>query len=225
MPRKFRLILILGGGIFGVLLLLLIGLYWASRYEPPFYRQAHAADPANREKRSEEMLRKVLALQNHFKREGEWEAVFTAEQINGWLAHDFRRNHPQALPPEFREPCVAIESRQMQLACRYEKGPTASVLCLAVEPYVPEPNVLALKIVRARAGLLPLPLGDVLDGISEAVRGTSCTIDWKQVEGNPVALIAFPTPDKQGELAVTIKTVKLRDGEIFISGSTKRNKR
>ena len=224
MPRKFRLFIFFGSGILGLLLVMSLGLYWASRYEPAFYRQALAADAAAQEKGSEQMLRQALAFQNSLKREGAWQATFTAEQINGWLAFDLRRNHPQALPAEFHEPCVAIQPSCLQLACRYENGPTSSVLCLTVEPYVPEPNVLALRIVRARAGLLPLPLGDVLKSISQAAQNAECKLSWGQADGDPVALIAFPSPGEKGEMAITIKTVRLSEGKIYISGSTRKNK-
>jgi uncharacterized protein YpmS len=223
MPRKLRLFLLFGGGIIGLLAAALAGLYWASRYEPAFYRKALTADSASREKGSKEMLCQILAFESNLKREGQWQATFTAEQINGWLAFDLPRNHPQVLSAEFHEPCVTIEPNQIQLACRYEKGLASSVLCLAVEPYVPEPNVLALRIVSARAGLLPLPLNNVLDGISNAARNAEFRLQWRQADGNPVAIITFPSPDEKGELTIRIKTVRLGEGKIFIAGSTKRN--
>jgi hypothetical protein len=223
MSRKFRLFLIIGCGLFGLLAAVLLGLYWASRYEPEFFRKNLTADPAAQEKGSGLMLRKILALQNNIKRAGDWQATFTAEQINDWLAFDLLHNHPQAVPADFHNPCVSIEPNRLQLACRYEKGIISSVLCLTVEPYVPEPNVLALRIVRARAGLLPLPLSNVLKTIREAIQNTDSRLDWRQKDGNPVAIITFPSPDEKGELAIKIKTVKLSEGEIFISGSTKRN--
>jgi hypothetical protein len=224
MSRKIRLFLYIGGGILAVLLILAAGLYWASRHEPAFYRRALAVDPATRQKRSDEMLRQALAFESQIQREGKWQATFTAEQINGWLGYDLPRNHPQALSAEFSDPCVSIEPNQMHFGCLYDNGMTSSVLSLAVEPYVPQPNVLALRIVHARAGALPLPLGDVLRGISEAARNSECRLDWRQIDGNPVALVTFPSPDAKGELAIKIDTVRLGDGKIFISGSTVRNK-
>lgn len=223
MTRK-SLFLLIGGGILGLLIIALLGLYWASRYEPAFYRKVLTIDSANLEKGSDEMLRRALHFQNNLRHEGDWEVTFKQEQINCWLVNDLQRKHPELLQAEFRDPCVAIEPDRLQLACHYEKGITSSVLCLTVEPYVSEPNVVALRIVKARAGLLPLPLTDVLKSITLAVQNTDCTLSWGQTDGDPVALIALPSSKEKGELTVKIKTVKLSEGEIFIAGSTVRNK-
>jgi uncharacterized protein YpmS len=224
MPRKIFLLVTFGGCFCGLVLIVLFGLYWASRYEPEFYRKALAADPSKQEKLSDEFIRQALALQNSLKREGSWQATFTAEQINAWLAVDLKRNHPQALPAEFSDPCVSIEPSKMQIACRYE-GTTTSILCIAVEPYVSEPNVLALRIVHARAGKLPLPLGNVLDSISEAARNAECRLQWRQADGNPVAMVTFPPLGDKEKMTIEIKSVKLEEGKITISGRTKKSEK
>jgi hypothetical protein len=225
MTSKIRLFLWIGGAILVLLFLALAGLYWASKREPEFYRKALALDPAKRQKLSDEMLRNSLEFESKVRREGKWQATFTVEQINGWLGYDLPKNHPQLLTAEFRDPCVAIDPNQMQIGCLYEGSATSSVLSLAVEPYVPEPNVLALRIVRARAGSLPLPLDQVLRAITNAARGAECRLEWKNDSaGNPVALITFPSPDAKGDLAIKIQTVQLGEGKIFILGKTERNK-
>ena len=75
-----------------------------------------------------------------------------------------------------RDPRVIINAKQIIIACRYEHGGVNSVLSLTVEPSVPEPNVVALRIVKARAGLLPVPLSGVLGRISEAARGMDFSV-------------------------------------------------
>ena len=110
------------------------------------------------------------------------------------------------------------------LACRYEEWIVSTVLTLTVEPYVPEENVLALRIVKARAGMVPMPLGKVLDAISDAARQSEWRLQWRQAGGDPVALLSTPPPDNAGDLAVKIETIRLGKGEIFVSGSTERKK-
>jgi hypothetical protein len=116
MSRKT--LFLIGGVLFGLLLVVILGLFWASHYEPAFYRKALAADAAAREKASDRMLRNILEFQNNARKEGEWQATFTAEQINGWLGHDLPKNHPHALPPEFLEPCVAIAAARVSRTLR-----------------------------------------------------------------------------------------------------------
>ncbi len=224
MSRKLRLTLWIGCSVSAVLIAGLIGMFFALRYEPKFYRDALAVESETQEKGSDQMLQRTAALVSDVHKPGKWHAHFTAEQINGWLAVDFVKNHPATLPPLFHNPRVSIDSDNIALACRYEGGIVSTVLTLTVEPYVPEENVLALRIVRVRAGLVPMPLEKVLDGISDAARRSEWRIEWRQSGGDPVALLSAPPPDNAGDLTVKIETIRLGKGDIFLSGSTERKK-
>ena len=43
---------------------------------------------------------------------GHWEIRFTADEINGWLAVDLVKNHPNALPPTLKDPRVSIDPNE-----------------------------------------------------------------------------------------------------------------
>jgi hypothetical protein len=165
------------------------------------------------------MLQRAAALRSDIEKEGRWHAIFTAEQINGWLAVDLPENFPDALPESFRDPRVEIRPDRMTLACRLKQSGTTTVVTLTVEPYLPEPNLLALRIRNARAGLLPMPLTSVLDAISEAAGQIGFPLDWQRADGDPVALISTAPPDQDGKL-VRIETIQLGDGEIYLAGTT-----
>jgi hypothetical protein len=224
MSRRLRITLWIGFSIPAVLIAGLIGVFLALRYEPKFYRDALAVEPEAQEKGSDQMLQRTAALVSDVQKPGKWHTRFTAKQINGWLAIDFVKNHLAALPPQFSDPRVAIDSHGIILACRYEGGIVSTVLTLTVEPYVPDENVLALRIVRVRAGLVPMPLEKVLDGVSDAARRSEWRIEWRQRGGDPVALLSTPPPDNEGDLAVKIETIRLGKDEIFVSGATERKK-
>jgi hypothetical protein len=200
-------------------LLLLLCLYLAAQYEPVFYREALEADPAEQEKASDQMLQQATALASALKKEGFWEAVITAEQINGWLAVDMVKNHPNALPPTLRDPRVTIGPDAITVACRFEQDGQSSVISLTVEPYMSEPNVLALRIVKARAGLLPMPLDKIFDRLSQAAHDMQLHLEWRQAGGHPVALLTLPAAEDNGR-QVRIETLRLGDGEIYVAGST-----
>ncbi len=155
-------------------------------------------------------------------RHGPWHVVITAEEINGWLAVDLRKNHPNALPASVHDPRVVIEPNEVTVACRYDRGGVDSVLSLTLQPYVPEPSVVALRIVRGRAGMLPVPLKNVLDGISKGAAEMQLRLRWAQVGSDPVALISLP--DDDADRVVRIKSLELRKGEIDVSGLTERRK-
>jgi len=224
MSRRLRLTLLIGCGLPAVLIAGLAGVFLASRYEPKFYRDALSIEADAGEKGGDQMLQRVAALLSDVRKPGEWKARFTAEQINGWLAVDFVKNHPGTLPPFYRDPRVAIEPDRIVLACRYEKWIFSTVLTLTIEPYVPQKNMLALRIVKARAGLVPMPLGNVLDAISDAAGRSEWRLQWRQTGGDPVALLTTPPPDNAGDLVGKIVTIRLGKGEIFLSGSTERKK-
>jgi hypothetical protein len=210
---------VLGGLLIG-LALGVLGLYLASRHVPAGYRKALEIDPATLAKGSDEMVRKTTALASQVKKGGKWQARFTAEEINGWFAVDMKKNHANLLPPEASDPRVTISPEQMTLFCRYQRGGAASVLSLAVDVYLAEPNVVALRIRRARAGALPLPLDEVLEQIKREAQRRQQPLQWQQAQGDPVAIVPLSLRDRDSGRVVRVETLELREGEIVVSGTT-----
>ena len=94
------------------------------------------------------------------------------------------------------------------------------MLSLTVQPYSPEPDVIALRIIRARAGAVPIPLDRVLSQLSKTADAMRLHVEWRQTGGEPVALLSLPNEDD--ELVVRIETLRLDEGEIFLAGTTER---
>ena len=231
MSRRLRLLWLVVGAAAALIVLLLLGLYLAARHEPAFYRQAMETGRAALERGSDRMLRKAAALQSVSTKPGRWEIRITADEINGWLAVDLPKNHPQALPPTLRDPRVVIHPDEMTIACRFQQNGVDSVLSLTVQPYVGqvanlsgnvEPSVVAVRIIAARAGLLPLPLERVLGGLSQAAHDMRFDLQWRNSGGDPVAMICLPT-DHDGQI-VQIETLRLGDGEVYLAGRTEPRK-
>jgi len=217
---NFRLAAALAGGLATLVLLALGGIYSAARHVPSFYQSALQADPAARQRQSDELLEHAAALASSVSKEGRWQALFTAEQINGWLAVDVAKNFPDLVPQGVADPRVAIHPDRIAVACRYLDGPVETVLSLEGEAYIEEPNVLAVRIVRARAGSLPAPLGSLLAGISRAADGAGMQLRWLQSGGDPVAVIRLQSLGDEGNRRRQIETIELRDGEIYLAGRT-----
>lgn len=218
--RKLRISLIFLIGLLLVAAAGIFALYRAVQYVPPAYQTALAMDAQLQVRRSDELLQQASALSNQVRKPGKWEAVFTAEQVNGWLAVDLMKNHAGAVPPGFHEPRVAIEPGDVRMFCRYEKDGVSSVLTLAVEPFLPEPNVLAVRIRAARAGLLPVPLGEVLKGLSKAAAEADLRLEWRQSDGDPVAILPMKEARDDHGNAVRIDKLEVRAGEIYVAGTT-----
>ena len=198
--------------------------YRASQQVPAFYREAIAQQPTVQKKASDELLQHAAALASDVRKPGRWQAVFSAEQINGWLAIDLVENYPELLETEIRDPRAEISPRRATLACRYTSPELSTVLSLTFDVYLSAPNVVAVRIRTARAGVLPVPLSEVLDGISSAAETVGLPLEWRQTGGDPVAMITIPPPRDQHDRFLELDTIELRDGEVYLAGHTTRHR-
>ncbi len=194
-------------------------LYHASRQVPHFYQEEIARDPSEQETPRDEFVAQATALASDLHRSGHWQILFTAEQINAWLALELSQNYPAILPSNLHDPRIEIGEKEATLACRYQHGDSSTVLSLTVDVYLQEPHVLALRIRRARAGALPIPLAQVLDGISHAARELKLRLEWRKAYGDPVALITLSSPADPHGKSPQLQVVELRQGELFVSGT------
>jgi hypothetical protein len=214
-------------GVAAVLLVLALAatlfiVYRASRHVPQFYQQALAADPVVQRSAGDELERRALELTNEVQHSGDWEAVFTDEQINGWLAVDLIEKFPDLLPSEVHEPRVVITPDEVRVACRYTDENITAVISLALTVgLTDEPNVVAVRVKRVRAGALPIPLNQFLDDITQAARESGLDLRWTQAEGDPVALIRLPTENTElPDRTLHLKKFELRAGEAYLAGET-----
>ena len=65
------------------------------------------------------------------------------------------------------------------------------------------------------------PLKQVTDGLAKAAQDLQLHLEWKQSGGDPVAMLSLPTAAEDDQ-QVSIETIRLGDGEIYVSGTTKR---
>jgi len=191
-------------------------LYSASRHVPDFYAEALRPAVGTSTSASQELQRPAAVLSTNSSEGKIWRGTFSDDQINKFLAVDLPQKHPDVLPPGIHEPRVSIRQGQASIGWRAEGGWSA-IYSLVIVPYVPRPNVLAIRIKRIRAGALPVPLGEVVDGVSQAVRQANLRLQWQQVDGDPVALVELPMQDDGGRTMV-LDAVDLKDGEIVVSG-------
>lgn len=204
-----------------ILLLGLVALawvWWASQRVPEFYRAALQADVEQQAAESDQLIHQALELSNDARAQGQWEALFTVGQINGWLAVDLVQNHSHLLPDGVRDPRVAISPSGALLAFRYDNGSITTVFSVDLDVCLAEPNVIALRVRGARAGELPLPLADVLDGISQAARHADLRLRWAQDDDHPVALVTLPLGGDEDDVQVTVQKLELREGAIYVAG-------
>ncbi len=222
MSKRRRIVLFVLGGLLLVAAAGLFILYRASQHVPEFYRRALEVDKAAQAEAADRMERLTFEMSGDLQRPRHWQMVFTADEINGWLAVELPKKFPALLPPAMQDPRVAISPQGIVLACRYQQDRLQSVLSLAIVPYVPQSDVLALRIGQPRAGLLPLPMDKVLSGVSQAVKETDLDVQWQQAGGDPVLRITLPSIPGKHRKRVRIESLQLRDGELCVEGTTER---
>jgi len=206
------LVALVGAGLFGV--------YQASRYVPKFYQTALQTDVHAQAEASEQLSSRVTMLYSDTRQQGNWSAVFTTEQINGWLAVDLEEKHRDAIPEEIRQPRVEIDDKLLKLAVRIEEENLTTVLTLGVEAYVDEPNVIALRFRKIRAGALPVPRSEVIKYVGQAAERLNLPLRWSQTEGDPVALVTLPQQRNEEKKLVRLENLELHEGELYLSGQT-----
>ncbi len=200
----------------------LVSMYRASRHVPEFYERALAAKPEVQKAAGQKFEQQALALHNQVRHPGRWEARFTQDEINGWLAAELPVKFPNALPRGVLDPRIALDASQVQLAVRYERGDTKAVVSLSGQVQLTaEPNELAVQIDAVRAGALPLPFAQFKDDIAERAARAGVPLRWTEAEGVPVALLQLPLDprDFKGKHLV-VEELRLLAGELIVAGCT-----
>lgn len=220
MARWMRIAIALAGVLVLAIVLGAFALYRATQSVPEFYQQAIAADPVRQKAASDKMVKNVAGLTSDIQQKGAWQAIFTEDEINGWLAIDLVKNHGHLVPGEVEQPRVAIAPDGITLAFRYRHDGRETVISATVDAYLIKPNVLGLRLRRARAGLLPLPLDELTQHLSKIADQLEWEIAWRQAEGDPVAEVTIPPlRDKRGR-RVQVEVLRLEDRRVVVAGVT-----
>jgi hypothetical protein len=204
-----------------VLAVLLAGGIWLYRslsHVPPFYAEAIEASESELKQSSREMLRRTAALNNDIKRPGKWEALFTDKQINGWLAVDVPKNHPELIPPQAHNPRVRMVPGRLLAGAQID-GAVSAVVSVELDVRLAEPNVLAVRIQKLRVGNVPWGLDEIIDDVVAAAADWGIQVEQTQSEGDPVLLLRMPADFD--ERRAVLERLELRNGEVYLSGQTK----
>ncbi|HZZ73311.1 MAG TPA: hypothetical protein VFE24_13735 [Pirellulales bacterium] len=223
MARRRRLLPFV---LLGLALVLAAGgatVYWAVHRVPEFYVRALAHRPAEERQASEAVVRKTTALASDLRKKSHsWQAVFTADQINGWLAVDLPENHPHVLPPSIHDPRVDIQPRLFTVAAKYDGALGSTVLSLEIDLFLPAdpPDTIAIRIKKLRAGSLPIGMNKIIDAVARAAKESDWILQWRQLNGDPVAYLTRPPDPDDPTASMHIDKIELRAGEVFLSGHT-----
>lgn len=221
MARKHRIAAITS--LLAIFVLVAVGLggvYVALGREQPFYTAALAAAPEHSAISSRELESRASALYSETRQPGDWQAAFTEDQINGWLAVQLPSNFQEALPASVSEPRVSIGDDELVLAFRTRRGGIETVATVRAAVMLTEDGCVAIKLRSVHAGALPLPALQVADDISRACQDLDLPVTWTQVNGQAVAIVDIGRAASKGGKSISLSAVELRDHAIYVAGET-----
>lgn len=217
MARKLRIAV---GGflvVCGALLTVLGGAYYAARQVQPFYQQALQIDPEVLQRGSRELESRATALYSDAQRRGQWQALFTTEQINGWLAAEEQQ---KALPANIRDPRVAISPDLLTLGFRTKSGGVETVVSVDAAVFLTEEGAVGIHFRSVRAGALPLPMLPLAEEIAAACTELGLPVRWTQQNAQPVAVVEIHSDPSTDKRQFFIDSIELRHGELYVAGHT-----
>ncbi len=216
---RFRFLLMLA---IAVALLAAAGGYFTHQVHqvPEFYQRAITTPPSDQLQAGEQFEQEAIELQNQIRREGDWRLELTADEMNGWLATVLPEKFPGLLPPEVRDPRVALEQDRLLAAGKYRTSGIEAVVSIELSAFLTdEPNVIAVRVHQVAAGNLPIPLGKYLEQITTAASRRGIFIRWQEVAGNPLAIVTLPLAEPGDKRAIVIRSLQLQPGKVVATGT------
>ncbi len=220
MARKFRIAAV--GSITAAALIVAVlgGVYYAAQQVQPFYKQALEVQPEVLERGSRELESRATALYSDARQQGQWHALFTAEQINGWLATQLAANQDRELPTNIRDPRVAIAKDVLTLGFSTKSGGVDTVVTMDASVFLTTEGSVAIRLMSVRAGALPLPVMRLADELAAACKKLSLPVRWTQQDGEPVALVELHSDPASDKPQFYIDTIELGESELYVAGHT-----
>lgn len=214
---------LIAASVLGVAAVTIPWLAWLSlTHEPEFYRAMIKIPRDQRAAKAKRFVANSLQLRNDICNEPIWEAVFTDQEVNAWLAEDLVTHFADQLPPEVHEPRLMFELDHVTLAFELDQGPMKSVIWVVAKPEVIQGNVLELTLEKIRAGMLPVPAERVLDRLAMIARAQGLDVSWKREGEYPVVTVRYtPTKDRDD---VMLDRVQVLKGEIRLIGRSNRSR-
>jgi hypothetical protein len=222
MPKIISKRLLRAGAIAGCILTVPVGVWLALTYQPSYYRDMVRLPQAQREVKAKHFVAQSLQLRNDIVNEPTWEAVFSDQEVNAWLAEELVTHFADQLPPEVHDPRVLFELNRVILAFQLDKGGIQSVITVVARPHVPSENTVELTLEKIRAGILPVPADNVLDRIIEHARVRGVDVQWQRRDGYPVVVLRY-RPNLARE-DVQLEELEIRAGQIRLAGRSDRTR-
>ncbi|MDB4767038.1 hypothetical protein OAG71_05070 [bacterium] len=215
----FKLIMVL-------LLLLLLGLcfaYYMSQKPPEFYSAAMKEDPETAQALGSQLETNVFDIYNSAVIPTTWQGELSEDEINGWLASELPAKFPELLPENIKDPRVSLDEDQLTIACRCSYKDLHGILVGSFDLFcTDQPNQIAIRIKSIKMGIVPFPVTQFADQVTESLHNSGYESSWTEMEGDPVLLVNVPEDHLVIEeyYHIEIKSFDIKDKKILFTGET-----
>ncbi len=196
--------------------------YHATRQVRPFYREALALDVATLERGKQELESRATALYTDARQTGAWRALFTGEQINGWLAGELADRSAELgidVDRDVREPRVSISPDVLTVGFRTSQGGVDTVISVDASVFLVDDSEVGVRVLSVHAGTLPLPVALVADKLAAACRKLRLPVLWTQQDDQPVAMIKIASAESPSR-RLSLDSIELNKSVLYVAGHT-----
>lgn len=193
------------------------GLYLAIQQVPEFYADILQSDPdpEQRVKEVRKLVAQTKRLMQSMERAETWQHQLTQTQINSWIIEELPKNHPDILPPDVSQPRIKFAQDVVQLGFRVKRGPLSGVVSLQVRPDIKRANQIEFEIEWVNAGVLPVPIKQLVSDAVDSYRSEEWTLDWATSKsGNDTVVLTLKPSDPD----MRIDSVRVLDGTLELNG-------
>jgi hypothetical protein len=228
MVRKIRIAAVAAVSAAVVVAVALWAAYRSVRQVRPFYQDALALDRDVLEQGRQELESRATALYSDANKVGKWQALFTDEQINGWLATELAEAanmDADDIAGSVHEPRVAISPGILTFGFTTTQSGVDTVVSVDASVFLTDEGDVAVRLMKVQAGTLPLPAGLVADELAAACERLPYPVVWSERDGERTAVIKIGQDATTSGQQFHIDAIELTDGELYVAGHTEATER
>lgn len=212
-----------GAAAFLVIVGIASGLLWALLRVPGFYAQAATTIPQEPEERklaAKQLVQETTNLINDIQHADEWAARFKQDEVNSWFLEELTQpKYRDVVPEGVSDPRLVIREGYLQMGFRLQKKGWNGIVSLQLKPWIEAENQLAIEIESIRAGIVPIPLEDMLHQLTQKLVDEGWEVKWNHANGHDVAVINLNK--KRDPKSPILESLTIADGEVRIQGHRK----
>ena len=208
-------VLILAGTATGVTI--------ALNHVPGFYKELSQTKPEQQDKLAQEFVSEFGELINAVTGgDKEWFARFHQNQINAYLSEGLAQLglDNQDWNEKLKGMRMAMVGDKLSVGFRHRIGPFEPVIHMEAQLWLAqgEANTIAIRIISAKAGAIPIHPQSILERISDSATQNGMDVGWYRHKGTPVAILRFQADRPRPTFL--LRSLTIDKGLLVIRGSS-----